>query len=239
MQVDFEWIDAAGRRNWPVNLGRKLDAGYDVFLIGDLDASALSPQDLGAIVAKVNAGAGIAFLGGFHAFEAGGWGSTVVGQLLPFEADRLARQPFDQPIRCGIADQQAEGGASGRQRFPHLAQEAIARTSVSEEQRQRIEVLGYRAMIVAGKVEQRTVSALRDLAADVDDLGRSYFPGVTIAASAASAQPEASTSSGELLQSAARTHGRRSTRRARATADTRAQLPDMPIDGRQFRTTNR
>jgi hypothetical protein len=48
----------------------------------------------------------------------------------------------------------------------NLAQEAIDRTAVSEEQRQRIEVLGYRAMIVAGKVEQRTVSALRDLAAD-------------------------------------------------------------------------
>ena len=48
----------------------------------------------------------------------------------------------------------------------NLSQEAIARTAVSEEQRQRIEVLGYRAMIVAGKVEQRTVSALRDLAAD-------------------------------------------------------------------------
>ncbi|MEY4132581.1 MAG: hypothetical protein RL592_639 [Verrucomicrobiota bacterium] len=48
----------------------------------------------------------------------------------------------------------------------NLAQEAIARTAVSEEQRQRIEALGYRAMIVAGKVEQRTVSALRDLASD-------------------------------------------------------------------------
>ena len=48
----------------------------------------------------------------------------------------------------------------------NLAQEAIARTAVSEEQRQRIEVLGYRAMIVAGKVDQRTVSALRDLASD-------------------------------------------------------------------------
>jgi hypothetical protein len=48
----------------------------------------------------------------------------------------------------------------------NLAQEAIARTAVSEEQRQRIEILGYRAMVVAGKVEQRTISALRDLAAD-------------------------------------------------------------------------
>ena len=102
MQVDFEWIDAAGRRGWPVNLGRKLEADYNVFVIGDLDAAALSPQDIGRIVQKVEAGAGIVFLGGFHAFEAGGWGSTAVGQLLPFEPDRLARQPFDQPVRPGL-----------------------------------------------------------------------------------------------------------------------------------------
>ncbi len=43
--------------------------------------------------------------------------------------------------------------------------EAITRTAVSEEQRQRIEVLGYRASIVAGQVEDRTLNALRELAA--------------------------------------------------------------------------
>ena len=48
----------------------------------------------------------------------------------------------------------------------NLAQEAIARTAVSEEQRQRIEVLGYRAMIVAGKVDERTITALSELASD-------------------------------------------------------------------------
>jgi len=48
----------------------------------------------------------------------------------------------------------------------NLAQEAITRTSISEEQRQRIEILGYRAMVVAGKIEPRTVSALRELAAE-------------------------------------------------------------------------
>ena len=45
-----------------------------------------------------------------------------------------------------------------------LSQEAIARTAVSEEQRQRIELLGYRAAILAGKVEERTLAALRELA---------------------------------------------------------------------------
>ena len=69
-------------------------------------------------------------------------------------------------IAWGHALRWMVAGAESDNLTINLAQEAIARTSVSEEQRQRIEVLGYRAMIVAGKVEQRTVSALRDLAAD-------------------------------------------------------------------------
>jgi len=99
MQVDFQWIDSSRRAGWPVDLGRAVAADYNVFLIGDLDASALRPQDLRVVSGKVQAGAGIGFLGGFHAFEAGGWGSSELAPLLPFEPDRLARQPFDQPIR--------------------------------------------------------------------------------------------------------------------------------------------
>lgn len=47
----------------------------------------------------------------------------------------------------------------------NVSLEAIARTSISEEQRQRIEILGYRASIIAGRVEPRTLIALRELAA--------------------------------------------------------------------------
>ena len=45
-----------------------------------------------------------------------------------------------------------------------LSQEAIARSAVSEEQRQRIELLGYRATVLAGQVEDRTLDALKELA---------------------------------------------------------------------------
>jgi len=71
-----------------------------------------------------------------------------------------------QEIAWGHALRWMVAGAESDNLTINLAQEAISRTAVSEEQRQRIEVLGYRAMIVAGKVEQRTVSALRDLASD-------------------------------------------------------------------------
>jgi len=102
MQVDFRWIDSTRRDRWPVDLERSLGQDYDVILVGDLDSTALRPQDLDAILAKVRAGAGLGMLGGFHSFEAGGWGGSRLGPLLPFEADRLARQPFDEPVRPGL-----------------------------------------------------------------------------------------------------------------------------------------
>lgn len=76
------------------------------------------------------------------------------------------RRPPPYEIAWGHALRWMVAGAESDNLNINLAQEAITRTAVSEEQRQRIEVLGYRAMIVAGKVEQRTVSALRELAAD-------------------------------------------------------------------------
>ena len=99
MQVDFRWIDSSQRGGWPVDLGRLVVGDYNVILIGDLDSAAMRPADLRTILDKVTAGSGIGLLGGFHAFEAGGWAGSALGPLVPFEADPLARQPFDEPIR--------------------------------------------------------------------------------------------------------------------------------------------
>jgi hypothetical protein len=99
MQVDFQWIDSSRRDRWPVDLGNALAGDYDVFLIGDLDSTALRPGDLQTMLGKVEAGAGLGLLGGVHAFEAGGWAGSALGPLVPFEADRLARQPFDEAVR--------------------------------------------------------------------------------------------------------------------------------------------
>jgi hypothetical protein len=99
MQVDFRWIDSTRRDDWPVDLGRQLAGDYNVYLIGDLDSAALRREDLQRILKRVQAGAGLGMLGGFHAFEAGGWASSPLGPALPFEPDRLARQAFDAPVR--------------------------------------------------------------------------------------------------------------------------------------------
>ena len=101
MQVEFQWIDStkAGRNAWPVDLSRDLQGPFNVILIGDLDAAAIRAADIETIARRVQDGAGLGLLGGFHAFEAGGWGSTPLKPALPFEPDRLARQPFDEPVR--------------------------------------------------------------------------------------------------------------------------------------------
>ncbi len=99
MQVDFRWIDSSRRENWPVDLSRQLAGDYNVFLIGDLDSAAIRRDDLQKILRSVQSGAGIGLLGGFHAFEAGGWGGSALAPAMPFEPDRLARQPFDEPVR--------------------------------------------------------------------------------------------------------------------------------------------
>jgi hypothetical protein len=101
MQVDFRWISSNRRDQWPVDLARDLAARHDVYLIGDLDAAALRGEDLATIRRRVEEGAGIGLLGGFHAFEAGGWASSPLGPLVPFQPDRLARQAFGEPIREG------------------------------------------------------------------------------------------------------------------------------------------
>ncbi len=102
MQVDFQWIDSSRREEWPVDIGATLAHDYNVFVIGDLAAAAIRPNDVQAIRKKVEGGAGIALLGGFQSFEAGGWGDSELQPLLPFETDRLARQPFDEPMRAGL-----------------------------------------------------------------------------------------------------------------------------------------
>ena len=99
MQVAFRWIDSSDRSDWPVDLSDVLTDEVDVFLIGDLDSSAVSPEQLALINDRVGQGAGLGLLGGLHAFEAGGWGSTPLQPALPFERDPLSRQRFDEPIR--------------------------------------------------------------------------------------------------------------------------------------------
>ena len=99
IQLDAMWIDPdpEQRAKWPVDLTEPLGEDYDVFILGDLDSTALGPQNLAALRDKVSAGKGLLMLGGYHSFGPGGYGGGPLADVLPILFDRYERQDFDQP----------------------------------------------------------------------------------------------------------------------------------------------
>ncbi|MCH5373044.1 MAG: glutamine amidotransferase, partial [Planctomycetes bacterium] len=100
IDLDFIWIDPRLRDRWPVDLTEPLsDPTYDVFIIGDLDAAALGETNLKLLAEAVERGKGLALLGGYHSFGAGGYRDTPLADVMPIVMDRLERQDFDAPVR--------------------------------------------------------------------------------------------------------------------------------------------
>ena len=100
MEVDFVWIDSRNRDQWPVNMGEAFrNAAYDIFILGDLDASALGDENLALLAEAVERGKGLALLGGYHSFGAGGYRETPLADVMPIQMKRFERQDFDAPIR--------------------------------------------------------------------------------------------------------------------------------------------
>lgn len=56
---------------------------FDVFIIGDIDSSYLKPPVQRMIVRRIEAGAGLIMLGGYHALGPGGYAGTPLGDILP------------------------------------------------------------------------------------------------------------------------------------------------------------
>jgi len=72
---------------------------YDVYILGDIDASAFEPQELQDLTETVNAGKGLIMLGGFHSFGPGGYYETALDKVLPVTMDRTERQPWNDKLR--------------------------------------------------------------------------------------------------------------------------------------------
>jgi uncharacterized membrane protein len=71
---------------------------YDAFVIGDLDSSAFGREQLELLTQRVEDGAGLMLLGGFHAYDGGGYGSSPLADILPMQLRPGMQQPFGQPV---------------------------------------------------------------------------------------------------------------------------------------------
>ena len=103
---------------------------FDVFIIGDLDSSYLRPDQQELLVKRINDGAGLVMIGGYHSLGPGGYAGTPLGGILPVllgdrEIDqvtdpflpRLTPEGARHPIFANIADffptQQGEPKVAG------------------------------------------------------------------------------------------------------------------------------
>ncbi len=98
IKVDFVRLDPRDPTQRPVDLIERFQRGkYDVYVIGDVDASQFTPEELQALADVVKQGAGLVMLGGFHTFGPGGYASTPLADVLPVAMDPRERQRAGRP----------------------------------------------------------------------------------------------------------------------------------------------
>lgn len=88
LDLTYRWIPKDTASSWPIDLGDDFQPGkFDIYIIGDLHASALGDQQLRDLASTVSAGAGLMTLGGFQAYDAGGYASTPLADVFPVLMD--------------------------------------------------------------------------------------------------------------------------------------------------------
>jgi uncharacterized membrane protein len=68
---------------------------FKVIILGDLDASFLTAQQLKDLEQTVREGAGLLMIGGQRSFAPGGWGKTPLATVLPVSLDKITPEQID------------------------------------------------------------------------------------------------------------------------------------------------
>lgn len=102
IKVDYVRLDARDPQSREGLLERFRRGKYDVYMIGDVDASQFTKAELAALTKVVHDGAGLIMLGGFHTFGPGGYHDTPLAEVLPLRMDALERQRFGEAIRTDV-----------------------------------------------------------------------------------------------------------------------------------------
>jgi len=100
IELEFEYFDQRAAQDRKLDVRDRFEPGkFDVYILGDLDSTALRPEDWQALADAVDAGAGLIMLGGYHTFGPGGYNTTPLADVLPVLMGRHERQNFGEAIR--------------------------------------------------------------------------------------------------------------------------------------------
>lgn len=95
-QIDYQWLPENEIKLWPYDLTKVRNfQSYDAFILGDVDARALDRTTIAALRKRVEAGAGLLLLGGYHSYDAGGYGETELANLFPATLTKGKAQAFN------------------------------------------------------------------------------------------------------------------------------------------------
>ncbi len=97
--VETLHIDPRRPEMRPADLPERFKPGkFEVYILGDLDASVFRDGELAQLAETVSQGAGLIMLGGFHSFGPGGYAETPLANVLPVRMNRFERQGLDDEI---------------------------------------------------------------------------------------------------------------------------------------------
>jgi hypothetical protein len=103
IRLDFVRLDARRPDTRPADFSQWFQPGkYDVYILGDLDATAFKEPEMTGLAEAVSRGAGLIMLGGLHSFGPGGYAGTPLADVLPVELKSNERQRFDEPIASDL-----------------------------------------------------------------------------------------------------------------------------------------
>lgn len=96
LDLTYRWIPTDTSSSWPVDLRDAFQPGkYDIYILGDLDASSLGTRQLEQLASAVDAGAALVMTGGFRSFDLGGYAGTPLENVLPVKLDASRRRSID------------------------------------------------------------------------------------------------------------------------------------------------
>ena len=91
--LELDDVTIRGRQSWPVALGAAFEPGrYDIFVIGDIDASAIGDEQLQLLADRVRDGAGLVTLGGYSTYGVGGYAGGPLDDVLPVKMNSAFRR---------------------------------------------------------------------------------------------------------------------------------------------------
>jgi hypothetical protein len=100
IHIDFELINYRQPR---LDIRDRLERDpYNIFLLANLDAAALSSESWQLMAEQVERGAGLAMTGGLHSFGPGGYRGTPLEKVLPVRPGQAEKQNFNDPPRIDM-----------------------------------------------------------------------------------------------------------------------------------------